>query len=78
MKYGEIKTLEDLERAQRLVESRIEAKKDDVRLSVMGVRDSFAPVNLMMSGLRAVSEIVPVDRLLLVLIKVLRNKIGKK
>ncbi|MBQ0143811.1 MAG: hypothetical protein KBS78_01350 [Bacteroidales bacterium] len=74
MKYSEIKTMEDLERAQRSVRAGLDAKKEAVRCSVMGVRESYSPSNIMMSGLRAVSSVIPVDRILLVAVEAIRKK----
>ncbi|MCQ2162750.1 MAG: hypothetical protein MJY86_05680 [Bacteroidales bacterium] len=74
MKYSEIKTMEDLERAQRSVRAGLDAKKEAVRCSVMGVRESYSPSNIMMSGLRAVSSVIPVDRILLVAVEAIRKR----
>lgn len=66
--------MEDLERAQRSVRAGLDAKKEAVRCSVMGVRESYSPSNIMMSGLRAVSSVIPVDRILLVAVEAIRKK----
>lgn len=78
MKYSEIKTMEDLERAQRSVRAGLDAKKEAVRCSVMGVRESYSPSNIMMSGLRAVSSVIPVDRLLLLAVEAVRKKFSSR
>lgn len=78
MKYSEIKTMEDLERAQRSVRAGLDAKKEAVRCSVMGVRESYSPSNIMMSGLRAVSSVIPVDRILLVAVEAVRKKFSSR
>ena len=70
--------MEDLERAQRFVRAGLDAKKEAVRCSVMGVKESYAPSNIMMSGLRAVSSVIPVDRLLLLAVEAVRKKFSSR
>jgi hypothetical protein len=74
MKYGEFKTIEDLEQAQRSVRQRMNLQKDKVACSFGSVKESFTPSNMFMSGLRSVSAVFPVDELLLSAILKLRKR----
>ena len=73
MKYSEIKTMDDLQRAQKYVRSRLDVKKDSVRDSVYGLREAYSPSNMIVSGLRSVSSMVPFEKLLLLAVRSLKN-----
>jgi len=75
MKFSEIKTMKDLESAQRSVRRRIDLKGENVRTSLYDVKEAYTPSNLLFSGLRSVSSFLPVDSILLSLISGLKRKL---
>lgn len=77
MKYSEIKTMEELEKAQKSLRKRIDRKGDSVRGSLYEVKDSFTPVNLVATGLKSVSSVVPFDRMLLTVVSSLKQRLLK-
>lgn len=77
MKYSEIKTMEELEKAQKSLRKRIDRKGDAVRGSLYEVKDSFTPVNLVATGLKSVSSVVPFDRMLLTVVSSLKQRLLK-
>jgi|GEM_PF-2727776 hypothetical protein len=80
-KYSEIKTLEELEQAQRNLRLEMDSKGDMVRSSFYGLKESYAPSNLFSNGmslLSTISTIIPMDKLILLGVKALRNKIMRK
>lgn len=77
MKYSEIKTMEELEKAQKNIRKRIDRKGDAVRESLYEVKDSFTPVNLVATGLKSVSSVVPFDRMLLTVVSALKQRLSK-
>lgn len=77
MKYSEIKTLDQLEKARKQVRKKIGSKGDDVRASFYDMKESYTPSHLMISGLKSVSSYVPVDQLLLTTVRRLRRRLLK-
>lgn len=77
MKYSEIKTLGELETARRDARERIGRKELAVRESFLDVKESYTPSNLIFSGLRNLSTFIPVEKMLLVAVKVLKRRLFK-
>ena len=77
MKYSEIKTLGELETARRDARERIGRKELAVRESFLDVKASYTPSNLIFSGLRNLSTFIPVEKMLLVAVKVLKRRFFK-
>lgn len=77
MKYSEIKTMGELDAARRDARERIERKELAVRDSLLDVKESFTPSNLFFSGLRNLSAFLPVEKMLLVAVKVLKRRLFK-
>ena len=77
MKYSEIKTLGELETARRDTRERIGRKELAVRESFLDVKESYTPSNLIFSGLRNLSTFIPVEKMLLVAVKVLKRRLFK-
>lgn len=77
MKYSEIKTMGELEAAHRDARERIESKELAVRGSLLDVKESFTPSNLFFSSLRNLSAFIPVEKMLLVAVKVLKRRLFK-
>lgn len=77
MKYSEIKTLGELETARRDARERIGRKELAVRESFLDVKESYTPSNLFFSGLRNLSGFIPVEKMLLVAVKVLKRRLFK-
>ena len=77
MKYSEIKTMEELAKAQESIRKRIGRKGEAVRDSLFEVKDSFTPVNLVATGLKSVSTVVPFDRMLLSVVSFLKRSLSK-
>ena len=75
MKYSEIKTMGELEAARRDARERIDRKELAVRGSLLDVKESFTPSNLFFSGLRNLSAFIPVEKMLLVAVKVLKRRL---
>ena len=77
MKYSEIKTMDQLEKARKQVRKRIGSKGEDVRASFCDMKESYTPSHLMISGLKSFSSYIPVDQLLLTTVRRLRRKLLK-
>lgn len=77
MKYSEIKTMDELEKAQKYVSKRINAKGNSVRDSFYEVKDTFSATNLLATGLKSVSSVVPFDRMLLRAVSTLKHRLLK-
>lgn len=77
MKYSEIKTMGELEAARRESRERIGRKESAVRKSLLDVKESFTPSNLFFSGLRNLSAFLPVEKMVLVAVRVLKRRLFK-
>ena len=77
MRYSEIKTMDELESAQRNVRERLNRRKLAMRESLSDVKEAFTPSNLLLSGLRGLSAFLPEEKLLLVAIRIFKRRIFK-
>ena len=77
MKYKDIKTMDQLETAQKQVKKNIGNKGKAVRNSFTDMKQSYSPGNLLLSGLKSVSSYIPVDHLLLSTVRTIRRKLLK-
>ena len=77
MRYSEIKTMDGLESAQKDVRERLRRRELAVRGSLRDVKEAFTPSNLLLSGLRGLSAFLPVEKLLLVAIRIFKRRIFK-
>lgn len=77
MRYSEIKTKDELESAQKDVRERLRRRELAVRESLLDVKEAFTPSNLLLSGLRGLSAFLPVEKLLLVAIRIIKRRIFK-
>lgn len=77
MRYSEIKTMDELESAQNDVRERLVRREFLLRESLSDVKEAFTPSNLLLSGLRDLSAFLPVEKLLLVAIRIFKRRIFK-
>lgn len=75
MRYSEIKTMDELESARNDVRERLSRRELAVRESLLDVKESFTPSNLLLSGLRNLSAFLPVEKMLLVAVRALKRKL---
>lgn len=69
--------MDELESAQRNVRERLNRRKLAMRESLLDAREAFTPSNLLFSGLRDLSAFLPVEKLLLVAIRIFKRRIFK-
>lgn len=77
MRYLEIKTMDELESAQKDVRERLVRREFLMRESLSDVKDAFTPSNMLFSSLRGLSAFVPVEKLLLLAIRIFKRKLFK-
>ena len=77
MRYSEIKTMDELESAQKDVRERLVRREFLMRESLSDVKDAFTPSNMLFSSLRGLSAFVPVKKLLLLAIRIFKRKLFK-
>lgn len=77
MRYSEIKTMDELESAQKDVRERLVRREFLMRESLSDVKDAFTPSNMLFSSLRGLSTFVPVEKLLLLAIRIFKRKLFK-
>ena len=77
MRYSEIKTMDELESAQKDVRERLVRREFLMRESLSDVKDAFTPSNMLFSSLRGLSAFVPFKWLLLLAIRIFKRKLFK-
>ena len=75
MRYSEIKTMDGLESAQKDVRERLRRRELAVRESLLDVKEAFTPSNMLFSGLRNLAAFLPVEKLLLVAIRIFKRRL---
>ena len=77
MKYRDIKTMDQLEEAEKLVKERIASQEGAVKSSFADLKESYTPSNMLLSGLRSISSYIPIDQLLLSTVRLFKRKLLK-
>ena len=77
MRYSEIKTMDELGSAQKDVRERLVRREFLMRESLSEVKDAFTPSNMLFSSLRGLSAFVPVEKLLLLAVRIFKRKLFK-
>ena len=77
MRYSEIKTMDELESAQKNVRERLDRRRFLMVESLSDVKEALTPSNLLFSGVRGLSAFVPVEKLLLVAVRLFKRKLFK-
>lgn len=77
MRYSEIKTMDELESAQKDVRERLVRREFLMRESLSEVKEAFTPSNMLFSSLRGLSAFVPVEKLLLLAVRIFKHKLFK-
>lgn len=77
-RYHNIGRIEDLDAAIRANSLRISGKKDEVLNSYEEAKEFYSPASLFASGLRSISDVIPFDRIVLDLVRRLKDRILRK
>lgn len=75
MRYSEIKTMDELESAQKDVRERLVRREFLMRESLSDVKEAFTPSNLLFSGLRNISAFLPVEKMLLLAVRIFKRRL---
>ena len=67
--------MDELEAAQRDVRERLDRRKFLMRESLLDVKEAFTPSNMFFSGLRNISAFLPVEKMLLLAIRLFKRKL---
>ena len=77
MRYSEIKTMDELEAAQKDVRERLGRREYLLRESLADVREAFTPSSLLLNGLRSLSAFLPVEKMLLLAVRLVKRRLFK-
>ena len=77
MRYSEIKTMDELESAQKNVRERLDRRRFLMVESLSDVKEALTLSNLLFSSVRGLSAFVPVEKLLLVAVRLFKRKLFK-
>lgn len=75
MRYSEIKTMDELESAQKDVRECLVRREFLMRESLSDVKEAFTPSNLLFSGLRNISAFLPVEKMLLLAVRIFKRRL---
>ena len=75
MKYAEIRDLKGLDAARRQTVESLDLKARELRGSMADVREACTPVNIIAAGIRRASSGIPLDRLLLMAIRLIKSRL---
>ena len=74
MNYSEIKDMAGLDSARTKLYADIAGRKQDILRSIETVKQTYTPTTIMADGLRRASATIPLDRIVLSLIRRLRRR----
>ena len=69
--------MDELESAQKDVRERLDHREFLLRESLSDVREAFTPSNMLFSGLRSLSAFIPVEKMILLAIRLFKRKLFK-
>lgn len=77
-RYGNVNSLNDLERARAGVAKRLKLQEAKLRMDTESLKKSFTGGSLLMSGIRTASRLVSPDKLALLALAMLKKKLFRK
>ena len=69
--------MDELESAQKDVRERLGRRAFLMRESLSEVKEAFTPSNMLFSGLRNISAFLPVEKMLLLAVRIFKRKLFK-
>jgi len=69
--------MEELESAQKDVRERLARREFLMRESLSDVKEAFTPSNMLFSSLRGLSAFIPVEKLLLLAVRMFKRRLFK-
>ena len=69
--------MDELESAQKDVRERLVRREFLMRESLSDAREAFTPSNMLFSGLRGFSAFLPVEKMLLVAVRIFKRRLFK-
>ncbi len=75
MKYAEIRDMDSLDAARREISEKLDVKGKEVIDSLRDVRETCTPAGLIAAGIRRLSGTVPLDRIVLTAIRVIKSRL---
>lgn len=75
MNYAEIRDMESLDTARREISEKLDVKGKDVIDILRDVRETCTPAGLLAAGIRRLSGTVPLDRIVLMAIRIIKSRL---
>lgn len=75
MKYSDIKDLEGIAAARAEIAHKLDRKSKELVSKYEITRDFYTPSGIFAHGLKNISKSIPVDRIILLLVRMLKRKI---
>lgn len=74
MRYSDIKDIESLDNARRILSRRIERKGEEVLDRWGEMKEAYSPMGLLASGIRSISGSIPFDKIILYGLRFIRKR----
>jgi hypothetical protein len=75
--YKNIRTLSDIDRERETLRTRLSVKESHLSSSFMTVKEGFTPTALFAEGVRSVSSVIPLDRIVLAAVRFLKRRLSR-
>ena len=75
--YKSIRNLSDIDRERESVRAQLSIKENHLSSSLMTVKEGFTPTNLFARGVRSVSSVIPLDRIVLAAVRFLKRRLSR-
>ena len=75
MNYSEIRDLKGLDAARRQIAESLDLKERELRADMSDVREACTPANILAAGIRRASSSIPLGRLALMAIRVIKSRL---
>ena len=76
--YKNIRNVEDLDKAIAESGTAVERQVEDIVGRYIGLKEFYAPANILAYGVKKISSNIPFDRILLHLVRILKNRFARK
>ncbi|MGM9743377.1 MAG: hypothetical protein ACI3ZC_09990 [Candidatus Cryptobacteroides sp.] len=75
IRYQDIRDISGIEKAQACLSGKIRSKEREIAASYGNACDYYSPAGLLAHGIKKVSGKLPVDRILLTVIRIIKRRI---
>lgn len=75
--YKNLKNLSDIDRERAALRMSLSLKEKRLSSGFIALKEDFTPVNLFAEGVKSVSSYIPLDRIVLFIVRLLKKKLTR-